>query len=571
MKKKPLLAAFLFLIIGASTTWSTISCNIDQVPRAEGGLDKKAAILLSQLLPGAGQTKKREAIAEITKRKDKRFIAPLVDLLRYQRIRDDYRLVARALLDLTDIKADRGESFWEQMVIWVAERPNLKTPPGYVAWKGKLHAAEIDPRFTEFLYEGVEIEKGTRVEEVVWGGVRVDGIPALVNPKMLAAEKADYILDSEPVFGVSINGDNRAYPLRILDWHEMANDVVGGRQVALAYCTLCGAGILFDAELEGGKLQFGSSGYLMRSNKLMYDRGTKTLWNQLTGKPVIGKLVGKNLELKVLPLVLTSWGEWKAQHKNTKVLSLETGYRRPYQIGATYGRYFASPNTMFPVRKKIGKLPRKARIYAIQSGGLAKAYPLDELNKAGGVVNDRVGQKNLVVVYKDAVGRVKISDDIRAALKGTDSSYRFEYANELTLDALRRLVKKKPRVVKAFTVEMMLAIPTEARLTILNENTTDERTGDTAVEGRFTPDFRNQVAQQGLIGETRAFESRSHKFRRSENPNELLDEKNQIWKITEDALVSSEGIKLPRVGGHLAFWFGWVTYFSQTEVYKYRN
>ena len=118
---------------------------------------------------------------------------------------------------------------------------------------------------------------------------------------------------------------------------------------------------------------------------------------------------------------------------------------------------------------------------------------------------------------------------------------------------------------------MMLAIPTEARLTILNENTTNERTGDSAKAGRFTPDFRNQVAQQGLIGETRAFESGSHKFKRSENPNELIDEKNQIWKVTEEALVSHQGIQLPRIGGHLAFWFGWITYFSQTEVYEYRK
>ena len=220
--KNLLLIALLLLVIGTSITSAEFNSNIDHAPVSENQPDDKAALLLSQLLPGAGQTKKHHAITEIRKRKDKRFIAPLVDLLRYQRVRDDYRLVARTLLDLTEIKADTSESFWEQMVIWVAERPNLKTLPGYAAWKGRLHAAEIDPRFKEFLYEGVGVEKGTRVEEVVWGGVKVDGIPALVNPKMLVADEAKYIAGSEPVFGVSINGDHRAYPLRILDWHEMA-------------------------------------------------------------------------------------------------------------------------------------------------------------------------------------------------------------------------------------------------------------------------------------------------------------------------------------------------------------
>lgn len=109
---------------------------------------------------------------------------------------------------------------------------------------------------------------------------------------MRLATEADYLSDHEPVFGVSINGDQRAYPLRILDWHEMANDVVGGRPVARAYCTLCGSGILYDATAAGQTYVFGSSGFLFRSNKLMYDRTTNTLWNRLTGEPVIGKLVG---------------------------------------------------------------------------------------------------------------------------------------------------------------------------------------------------------------------------------------------------------------------------------------
>ena len=130
------------------------------------------------------------------------------------------------------------------------------------------------------------------MEEIAWGGVLVDGIPALDNPRMTTASAASYLNPDDPVFGVEINGDARAYPLRIANWHEMVNDVVGGVPVSLAYCTLCGSGILFDGRVAGRAepFTFGSSGLLYRSNKLMYDRQTDSLWEQLAGHPVTGSL-----------------------------------------------------------------------------------------------------------------------------------------------------------------------------------------------------------------------------------------------------------------------------------------
>lgn len=547
---------------------SLLSCSYAAETAASDVKDKEISSLLANLLPSAEIEAKYSALLRLRQAKDKRFIAPLIDILRFQPSRDEITEVSQTLQSLANFKPSQIEDIWGQWTIWLGENTSLQPPPGYTAWKGELHALLVDKRFKEFLYEGATVADGTRVEEVVWGGVSVDGIPALVNPKMLAADKADYLTDAEPVFGVSINGDNRAYPLRILDWHEMANDVVGGKSVALAYCTLCGAGVLFDTTIEKQTFEFGSSGFLMRSNKLMYDRTTKTLWNQLTGKPVIGKLVGKNLELKVLPVVLTSWGEWKTAHPDTKVLSTDTGYDRPYQVGATYGRYFASPGTMFPIWKQSRILPKKARVYAIQLDGIAKAYPLDELNRVNGVANDKIGAKNLVVVYRDAVGRVALSEKLKTVLKTVDSSYNFAFANDLTLDALSKLLDKHPLLINDLTVEIMLAVPTEARLTLLNERTSDERQGTRAETGKFTPNFRNEVAQRGLIGETRAFERGSHNFKPTANKAELLDEKNKIWRVTEDALVSADGEKLPRLGGHLAFWFGWFSYFSQTQIYQ---
>ncbi|MCI0875106.1 MAG: DUF3179 domain-containing protein, partial [Chloroflexi bacterium] len=220
---------------------------------------------------------------------------------------------------------------------------------------------------------------------------------------------ADYLLPEEPVFGVAINGDARAYPLRIMDWHEMANDVVGGVPMSLAYCTLCGAGIAFDGRASNEEIyDFGSSGFLYRSNKLMYDRQTRTLWNQLTGEPVLGELVGQNVELSLLPVVLTSWGDWLAQHPDTQVLDLDTGYQRFYRPGAAYGGYFSSSSTMFPVWQRSGLLDTKDRIYALRIDGTPKAYPLDRLVLEG-VVNDQIGGTNIVLVANR--GRVTVSGE----------------------------------------------------------------------------------------------------------------------------------------------------------------
>ena len=226
---------------------------------------------------------------------------------------------------------------------------DIQPPPGFVGWKGAL-LARIDPRFSDFLQD--DFAYSLRPEEIVWGGVSVDGIPALDNPRMVPSddEDAEYITLDEPVFGLYINGDARAYPLRILDWHEMANDVVGDVPVSIAYCTLCGAAIAYDGRASNGETYtFGSSGFLYRSNKLMYDRQTRTLWNQLTGEPVLGELVGEDVGLTILPIVLTSWKSWLEQHPDTLVLSLNTQFGRTYELGAAYGNYFASSDTMFPV------------------------------------------------------------------------------------------------------------------------------------------------------------------------------------------------------------------------------
>ena len=151
------------------------------------------------------------------------------------------------------------------------------------------------------------------------------------------------------MFGISINGEARAYPKRILAWHEMALDAIGGVELTIIYCTLCGTVLPYESEVGGALRKFGTSGLLYRSNKLFFDAATMSLWSTLVGRPVIGRLAGSGLSLRLRSSVTTTWGEWRRLHPDTTVLSIDTGYERNYGEGVAYRDYFATDALMFPV------------------------------------------------------------------------------------------------------------------------------------------------------------------------------------------------------------------------------
>ena len=364
--------------------------------------DREVFNLMNALILSSSDERAREALWRILAAEDQRFVSVLIDMLfaRYASLvtfgpdRSDY---GDALDQLT------GEAIGYDYFDWLQwyGATDLEPPPGYVTWKGRL-LAKIDERFEDFLRD--EHASAIRVEEIVWGGVRVDGIPPLDLPHTIAPAEADWLEPNEPVFGIFLNGEARAYPLRIMDWHEMTNDIVGGVPFSLAYCTLCGAGIAYEGRAPDGELYtFGTSGMLYRSNKLMYDRVTRTLWNQFTGKPVLGALVGATdtegnpLQLNLLPVVLTTWEEWLAQHPGTDVVDIKTGYYRPYEVGMPYGEYFSESTTMFPVWLQSDELGLKTFVYGLRIGGDRKAYQLSAIARER-VVNDAVGEQPVVLV-----------------------------------------------------------------------------------------------------------------------------------------------------------------------------
>jgi hypothetical protein len=199
---------------------------------------------------------------------------------------------------------------------------------------------------------------------------------------------------------VAIDGDLRAYPKRILAWHEMVKDRIAGRELNGVYCTLCGATILYDTTVNGVQHELGTSGFLYRSNKLMYDQATKSLWSTLSGTPVVGALVGQGIELRSLYVVTTTWKEWKKRHPNTTALSLDTGHARDYREGAAYRDYFATDQLMFGVPKLDARLPNKAEVLALRfadAPGEPLAIAADFL-LAHRVHHERIGARSMVVL-----------------------------------------------------------------------------------------------------------------------------------------------------------------------------
>ena len=354
-------------------------------------MDDALIVELSTLLVFGGPDESQAALDALTVRGDTDIVPALILAMRYSRLGQG--AFSQALTRLTGHQAGAD---WNAWMTWMETHPEIMPHGSYLEFKRRLYGI-IDPRFGEFLYD--DLPHDIRLEEIVWGGVKVDGIPALTNPQLIEGSEAAFLEPDEQVFGVEINGDVRAYPLRMMDWHEMFNDVIGGVPVSLAYCTLCGAGILFDTTVEGydEAFVFGSSGFLYRSNKLMYDQQTRSLWNQFTGRPVTGPLVGSGIELGIRPVAITSWARWLERHPDTKVLSLETGHVRDYRPGRPYGEYFASPDLMFPAALRDDALGQKDQVFGVRLPGGAKAWPLEAF-AGGAVINDRAGLTELVLV-----------------------------------------------------------------------------------------------------------------------------------------------------------------------------
>jgi hypothetical protein len=262
------------------------------------------------------------------------------------------------------LQKQTGQRFGQDLKrwrLWVWNRP-YRPHPEYAFFKAAIYSA-VDRRMAAFF--DPDAEATIRLDEIDWGGVTVDGIPPLDHPQVVPAAAAGWLKDGHRVFGVVVNGEARVYPQRILGWHELARDRLGGVELTIVYCTLCGTVVPYES-VAGGRLHvLGTSGLLYRANKLMYDRETMSLWSTAEGRPVVGPLAGAGLELSTHPVVTTTWGEWRALHPQTTVLSRDTGHERDYSEGAAYREYFSTDRLMFGVPRADGRLRNKDEVLAV--------------------------------------------------------------------------------------------------------------------------------------------------------------------------------------------------------------
>ena len=241
--------------------------------------------------------------------------------------------------------------------------------------------------------------------EIMSGGPPKDGIPSIDKPKFVALDEAGHLKDAEPVIGLSLGGEMRAYPVQVLMWHEIVNDVIGGVPVAVTYCPLCNAAIVFDRRLDGRVLEFGTTGKLRRSDLVMYDRQTESWWQQFLGQGIVGEMTGKRL--KTIPARLESFADFKKRAPAGDVLVPNDPGMRDYGANP-YAGYDTSP-TPFLFE---GGLPKgiNPMVRVIVVDGQAWSLPL--LREKG-----RVTEGDLVLTWRAGQNSAL---DTRAIARGRD-------------------------------------------------------------------------------------------------------------------------------------------------------
>ena len=256
--------------------------------------------------------------------------------------------------------------------------------------------AITNPLFAKTL-NGFDLSRTTvPATQILSGGPPKDGIPALLKPQFISGSEAAYLKPNDKILGLSIDGISKAYPLKILNWHEIVNDQINNQGIVISYCPLCGSGMAFVATLGKQQLTFGVSGLLYNSDVLMYDHQTDSLWSQIRGQAISGQMAGR--KLKQHPLLLTRWQQWNKTHPDTLVLSTNTGFRRNYDQDP-YAGYSQSPKLYFPVANRApGSYSPKQLVLGLKGQSGQIVFPLSELRKHD--------QESFTYLFEDRTYRV---------------------------------------------------------------------------------------------------------------------------------------------------------------------
>jgi hypothetical protein len=364
----------------------------DPPPVPEGELEPGVADAIDDVLSGLVRgAVDEEALTAVATSGDARLAWLIADMLRFVQGGAGERALLAAFTELTgsDPLSDErfGGAAWRAvtnlLIGW-----DLPAPPDYRERKARLFLS-VEPAWAPF-FDDIGADVDWRI--VSWGGVFIDDraigdrrpcsrscIPALDDPRLVAAEDGDWYDDDRIVFGIAVNGEAVAFPKHIMEVHEMVNLTVGGRRIGLPYCTLCGSAqaYLTDAVPDGIETPIlRTSGLLSRSNKVMYDLVTGSLFNTFTGRAVSGPLRDAGVVLEQTTVTVSTWGEWRAAHPGTRIVAPDGGIGRRYPDDPLGGRDDDGP--IFPIGLPDPRLPAQMPVVGVVGpDGRPVAFPAE--------------------------------------------------------------------------------------------------------------------------------------------------------------------------------------------------
>jgi hypothetical protein len=318
------------------------------------------------------------------------------DLLRFAPPGDDQERLVAAFEELTGLDIGGGEGIagdaWveltDRLIAW-----DLPAPPDYRELKAEVFTA-VEPAWAPFFADA-----DSRIDWrlVTWGGVFIDDrplgvrrtcprgcIPALDDPKLVPASRGDWYADELTVFGVVVGGEAVAFPKNVMEVHEMVNATIGGRLLGIPYCTLCASAQAYFTDSVPDRFEppvLRTSGLLSRSNKVMYDQRTDSVFDTFTGEALSGPLQDADVTLEQASVVASSWGEWKREHPGTKIVARDGGIGVSYPPDPLRGRDDEGP--IFPIGDVDPRLPvQELVVGVIAPGGEAVAFPVTEARAA---------------------------------------------------------------------------------------------------------------------------------------------------------------------------------------------
>jgi hypothetical protein len=263
-----------------------------------------------------------------------------------------------------------------------------------------------------------------RQEYITESGLPKDGRPAIDHPDFVRLSEArEFLKDDDLVLGVIYDEIAKAYPIRILNLHEVVNDNFAGTPVTISYSPLCRSGMAFLAETKSGEKTFGSSGLVFNNGLLLYDRETNSLWSQIMCRAISGNESGNPLEQ--LPSIITTYKNWRKLQPGSSIMSTSTGYRFDY-ASAPYRDYHRTQEVKYHIMRSSDNLPNKEMVLGVQIGYRTKAYPFSELRKTDGDLEDTFNGTTYTVHYDDASSSAWVTDKKGEKIPGT-SMYWFAW------------------------------------------------------------------------------------------------------------------------------------------------